>query len=682
MKCQSKWVRACQLVALASCMAVVAAAQGTSAASSAPAKPVQPDKAKAYYHYSLGHLLQERGSLFNRPELLSQAMEELEQALQYDPSSSFLSMELADLYAATGRWRSALQEVEDNVRRNPSDAGARSLLGRLYVRLLSGDRSTPPPAELQQRAVQEFEQIVQKNPTDVASVLILAQLYRATDQSAKAEETLKKALALQPESSDASTQLAMLYMDVGDFRAAIDLLQKVTAKDDDPDLLGSLAFAYEQVHDNRAAATAYSRALERDPENPTFRRGLAQNLLFSRQYDQAMEEYQAAVKANPRDSESFMRLSQIYKAQGKYDAARDNLSKAAELAPDNLEIQYNQVLLDETEGKTADAIERIKQVLETSAKAGPNNYTTQEKNNRGIFLEKLGSLYMDANNFASAEKAFEQMQELGGDLAVRSRVRLIEAYQEDHQYAKALTNSAEALKEDPKNRELAAARASLLASTGDADGAVQILQPLVTGGPGDREIWLTLSQIDLRVKRFDEALQATAKAEDLSESDDEKAYIQFLYGSIWERRKEFDKAEQAFRKALELNPDSAMTMNYLGYMFADQGVRLDEAIKLIQRALEMEPSSGAYLDSLGWAYYKQGKYDLAEEYLQKAVSRIPNDPTIRAHLGDVYYKSGRVALAAEQWKKALEEWKGLPKNDVDEDEVAKVQQKLRETGSL
>src|ERR1051325_707405 len=607
--CLSKWLQAGQFIVCTSLLlAASAAAQNNRRNTTTPqandkSQPVQPDKAKAYYHYSLGHMLQERGAMFQRPELLTQAMDELEQALKYDPTSSYVSMELADLYAATGRWRSALQEVEDNVRRNPSDPAARRLLGRLYVRLLTGDRGSSVPPDLQQRAVSQFEQIVKDNPSDVSSYLILSQLYRASNENAKAEETLKKALSVQSDSSHTSTQLASLYMDLGEYHSAIDLLQKLVAKDDDPDLLGMLAYAYEQIHDYQAAATAYSRALERDAENPAFRKGLAQALLYSKQYDQAIEEYQTQVRANPKDADAYLRLGQIYRAQGQYDKARETLNQAAEADPSNLEVQYEMALLDQMQGKTEEAITLIKRVLEATAKDGPNYYTVQEKANRGIFLEKLGELYSDANNLSAAEKTYEEMESLGGDVAVRGQARLIETYQENHQYDKALESSAEALKENPKNRELVMARASLLASTGDANGAVALLQPLLTGGDDDRDIWIAQSQIQLRAKQFDDALQSTAKADQLSDSSDEKSYIHFLYGSIWEREHQFDKAEQEFRKALELNPDSAMTLNYLGYMFADQGVRLDEAVKLIQRALEMEPNSGAYLDSLGWSYY-------------------------------------------------------------------------------
>ena len=643
------------------------------------AQPVQPDKGQAYYHYTLGHLYQERGALYRRPELLSNAIDELQLALQYDPTSSFLSMELADLYAATGRWRSALQEMEDAVQRNPQDAAARKLLGRLYLRLLVGNGRGPAPPDLQQRAVKEFEEIVQKNPKDVESYLILAQLYRAVQDSAKAEETLKKAVDLQPDSQEANTQLALFYVDIGDHRAAVKLLEKVAAAGKpDAQLLATLAYANEQLRDYKAATNAYRQALALDPDNLAYRKALGQALLSSQQYDQALEQFEVAVEANPQDSESYVRLSQIYRSQRKYELARQNLAKAAELAPDNLEVQYNTVLLAESEGKFAEAIGSAEKILGSSVKADPSLYTPQEKANRGVFLEKLGFLHRDQGNFEAAETAFGQMRELGGDSAIRSEVRLIETYQENRQYDRALEASEKALQQYPNNQEVVMTRASLLASVGNVDAAVALLKPLLKNGPDDREIWLTLAQVALRGKQFGPAQEAVSKAAELSETEEEEAYVHFLAGSIWERQKRFDKAEEEFRKALAINPNSAMTLNYLGYMFADQGTHLDEAIRHIQQALEMEPNSGAYEDSLGWAYYRQDRLDLAEEYLRKAVERLPTDPTIRDHLGDVYYKTGRIREAQQEWKIALQEWGRLPKNEMDPDEMAGIEKKLKE----
>jgi tetratricopeptide (TPR) repeat protein len=141
------------------------------------------------------------------------------------------------------------------------------------------------------------------------------------------------------------------------------------------------------------------------------------------------------------------------------------------------------------------------------------------------------------------------------------------------------------------------------------------------------------------------------------------------------------KAEEAFRRALELNPGSANSLNYLGYMFADRGIHLDESVELIQKALEMEPGNGAYLDSLGWAYYKLSRFDLAEKYLLESVEKVPTDPAILDHLGDLYSKTGRIEQAQEQWRKALEQWRLLPPNELEPDKVALIEQKLRDSGA-
>jgi tetratricopeptide (TPR) repeat protein len=124
------------------------------------------------------------------------------------------------------------------------------------------------------------------------------------------------------------------------------------------------------------------------------------------------------------------------------------------------------------------------------------------------------------------------------------------------------------------------------------------------------------------------------------------------------------------------DPQNSMTLNYLGYMLADRGVKLEEALGLIKKAVELEPSNGAYLDSLGWAYYRLGKYDQAEEQLVKASQRIGTDPTVHDHLGDVYQKTGRLKLAVAHWERAVAEWNKTVAPEIDTDLFASVQKKL------
>jgi tetratricopeptide (TPR) repeat protein len=149
---------------------------------------------------------------------------------------------------------------------------------------------------------------------------------------------------------------------------------------------------------------------------------------------------------------------------------------------------------------------------------------------------------------------------------------------------------------------------------------------------------------------------------------------------LYQRQKLFDQAEVEFKKVLSstppTDPQAAATLNYLGYMNADRGVKLDESLNYIKQAISFEPNNPAYLDSLGWAYFKLGKFDLAEENLNKAAMRMGSDPTVQEHLGDLYQKTGRLKLAAAHWDRAVQEWNKTVPAEQDSDAFAKVQQKL------
>jgi Tfp pilus assembly protein PilF len=157
---------------------------------------------------------------------------------------------------------------------------------------------------------------------------------------------------------------------------------------------------------------------------------------------------------------------------------------------------------------------------------------------------------------------------------------------------------------------------------------------------------------------------------------EDRIYLLFVKGELAERQKHSEPAEQFFRQVLDLDPNNAMTLNYLGYMMADKGTRLPEALAMIRKAVDQEPMNGAYLDSLGWAYFKMGEYELSEDNLRRAVERDRTDPTVHDHLGDLYEKTGRVRLAAAQWELSLSEYAKSASADVEPTDVAKVQKKL------
>src|SRR5439155_6653431 len=132
---------------------------------------------------------------------------------------------------------------------------------------------------------------------------------------------------------------------------------------------------------------------------------------------------------------------------------------------------------------------------------------------------------------------------------------------------------------------------------------------------------------------FTEA-EVIAKA---GEPDNLTYIFYFQFGSTLERHGDYAEAEKYFRQCLELSPNFSEAMNYLGYMWADRGEKLDEAKKLIERAVELEPQNAAFLDSMGWVLFKLKQPRAALGWLQKAVEQSSEpDPTLYDHLGDIY----------------------------------------------
>jgi tetratricopeptide (TPR) repeat protein len=214
------------------------------------------------------------------------------------------------------------------------------------------------------------------------------------------------------------------------------------------------------------------------------------------------------------------------------------------------------------------------------------------------------------------------------------------------------------------------------ADLGDADKALKDVRAMLKGGADDRDVYIRLAEMNTRLRRFSDAEQALDKAEQLSGKPDDKKDVWFLRGSTFEREKHYAEAEEQFKKVLASDPQHAPALNYVGYMLADQNMKLEEALGYIKRAVDLDPANGAYLDSLGWAYFRLGKYELAEENLLKASQKINTDPTVHDHLGDLYQKTGRLKLAATNWERALTEWNRTIAVEVDPADVARVQKKL------
>ena len=650
-----------------------------------PEKPSQSaprkvDKAAAYYHYTLAHMYEEMVTAYGRSDLATKATEEYRLAIEADPSSEFLTSALAELYVKTGRIADAVKEAQDIIKRDPKNLEAHKLLGRIYLRSLGDMPGSNGSDNILKLAIDQYEQITKLDPDSVDDHLLLGRLYRLNNDLTKAETELKTAIKIDPTSEEAVTTLALLYTDEGDTAHALKVLSSIPDSARSAKLYSALGAAYEQRKDYQNAIDAYKHAIVLDRDNLDAIRGLAENFLNDGQLDAALEQYKVIADSNPEDAQTYVRMAEIYRRQAKYDLALESLKRADTLVPDTMDVPYSMAAVYQAQGRYDDAVKLLQDLLKKSEKTNEAGMSQADRNNRAIFLERLGMIYREQENYTAAVDAFRRMLTLGDENSRTGYQEIIDTYREAKQWPQATATAKEAVQKMPDDRDMRMVLDAQLADMGEFDQAVNDVKTMLKGGPEDRDIYIRLGIIYTRAKRWSEAEQALAKAEELATKPEDKAYASFLRGDLYQRQKLFDKAEVEFRRVLSSTPPSdpqaAATLNYLGYMNADRGVKLDESLGMIKQALSFEPNNGAYLDSLGWAYFKLGKYDLAEENLNKAAVHMGSDPTVQEHLGDLYQKTGRLKLAAAHWDRAVQEWNKTVPAEQDGEAFAKVQQKL------
>ena len=645
------------------------------ASAQAPAAAKSADKSAAYYHYSLAHLYSElAGATQNRSDYVTKAVENYRLAMKEDPGVAFLSDELSDLYIQSGRLRDGVLEAEDALKQNPNDVNARRILGRIYTRMIGDSQQGRVDENMLKKAIEQYQKIAELSPKDTDTWLMLGRLQKIASNSVESEKAYKKVLEQEPENEDALTGLAMVYVDLGNNKAASDLLRRVAEKSPSLRTLTALAGAYEQMHDYPLAAETLKKTLEIAPGNIEIKRAYAEDLLRSDKLAEALQTYQEVVAEDPRDAQSYLRMSQIYRQQRDFAKAHEAAGKAKAIDPANMEVQYNEVNLLDAEGKTSQAIGLLQQMLTDSKK---RSYQAPEKANRVMLLERLALLYRGNDQPKEAIETFRQEAEVDPHTGARTSANIIDTLRMAKDFKKATDEADAAVKKYPDDRLVRMVHASLLADLGKTNEAAAEMKKLLDG-KNDRETYVSLAQVYEKGKNFPEMAKALDAAEKLSDSKDDKEDIAFRRGAMYEREKKYDLAEQEFRKVLELNPSNASALNYLGYMLADRNLRLPEAQQMVSKALAADPANGAYLDSLGWVYYRMDKLQEAETYLLQAMERYAKDPTVHDHLGDVYFKEGRIRDAIKQWDASLKEWENAAPSESEPNEIAKVQKKLED----
>lgn len=213
-------------------------------------------------------------------------------------------------------------------------------------------------------------------------------------------------------------------------------------------------------------------------------------------------------------------------------------------------------------------------------------------------------------------------------------------------------------------------RAEALWRMDRADEAAEALKALTRREPGALDAQVALGDMLRRTERFREAASAYDAAVGLAEAADRANWALYYQRAIsHERSGQWALAEADFFKALELEPDQPLVLNYLGYSWLERREHIDRAMDMIRKAVAARPEDGYIVDSLGWGFYLLEDYPAAVRELQRAVELRPVDAVINDHFGDALWMVGRKREAEFQWRRALS-------FDPEEKDRARMRRKL------
>jgi tetratricopeptide (TPR) repeat protein len=244
-------------------------------------------------------------------------------------------------------------------------------------------------------------------------------------------------------------------------------------------------------------------------------------------------------------------------------------------------------------------------------------------------------------------------------------------YARDSQWKEAAEAYREAGAVYTRDSQMSRKLAWALKNAGDTQGSLDVLKEAVQSYPNDPFAYVALAEGYSEQKQDGPAIEVLDRAAAKFPKD---VTVNFQRGATFERQARHAEAEKAFLDVIAADPKHAPALNYLGYMLADRGERLNDSVGYIKRALELEPDNGAYLDSLGWAYFKLNQFELAEGYLRRAADQMKEDSVIQDHFGDVLFRLGRRQEAIQAWERAL----AGDRQSIKSAEIEKKLQKARQ----
>ncbi|MSS71636.1 MAG: tetratricopeptide repeat protein [Candidatus Latescibacteria bacterium] len=524
--------------------------------------------------------------------------------------------------------------------------------------------------ELQQqyaRAAEDLERAVALDSTSATLYRALAENHLRANNSKAALAAARRAVALNSTSGELHRLLFETLRSAGDdSAAAVELESILTLDPQDMNAYARLSEIYQRTG-QRARLISLLDRLRRVPDlSPNTRLIIVRQYAEIEAFDRAEEECRAILKENPGVEQAWHVLTLVQMARKDTAGAAQTCRQAVT----HVGFRENgpiQPLLP--------ILYRAPALLEPALRETPPDTA---------FLFTLGRSFLSARLFREAAQTLDRVvsvpqpsaeqwiTDASAHLALGDLQRSVEILQK----ANGLF---------PNNGDVLYHMGRTLIGAGKLDEAAAAFQKALALAPDNLGYRFGMGLVQQRQKQWAEAIQTFRVLAEKAPKDT-PLYVDALFslGSSLERAGRFDESVTTFQKLINLVPQHAEALNYLGYMFAEKGIqsRLEEAEGLVNRALAIDPDNGAFLDSLGWTYYQLGRHKEAGELLDRAIQaelrRKADGESISViydHIGDNAQKLGNIDKALDAWKKALDAKPGDKKIEAKRNALMKSSQK-------
>jgi len=486
-----------------------------------------------------------------------------------------------------------------------------------------------------EKAVEELREAADLAPESLVLTLRLIHGYVRQEDFDNALAMAERAVAQSPEIANLWIVLGQIYHRFERFDEAVESFQKAVELDPQ-NLLGynQLASVQEQINDIVAAIDIYRRMAELEPNAPGLHYQLGMALARVNDAEGARAALERALELEPKLVRARFLLGVILLEQGENQAAREHLEKYLAAQPNDARARENLAGACARMRQYPQAIRALRPVV-LSGNADPRHSL------------ELTYLLLRAGRYQKASQKDDP-----DDAPLMGTLLRALAWRGLDKPYRALLESLDGLDGDVDD-ECTRFLNEILFLFGDDEAGpyfIDTFNALRQEGLESRTMDLMLARTFMALERYRDAEPVLLEALERYGADpDVHYYLAIVYESL-DRAPETEHHLKAY---LGIRPNDPDVLNFLGYFYAEENVKLDEAEQLLKRALDMDPESGFYLDSLGWIYYRMGDADRAIEYIRKAVLAMDHDDAeVRDHLGDAYLLKGNVERAMAEWKRA------------------------------